>query len=66
MNKENNKHDSDEVSDIDGDEVSKISKEAEDKYVTVELKENIIRYCKIDDNIQKKQDEIKEIIYFRI
>jgi hypothetical protein len=46
---------------LEDDEVSQISKEATNNYVTTEFKDKVINYVKIDDLIKKKTEEIKEL-----
>jgi hypothetical protein len=54
-------NDSDAISDIEDEEISKLSQEVEQNVISNDFKEKIIKYIKIDDLIRIKQEEIKEL-----
>jgi hypothetical protein len=49
----------DDISDIDDDERSQITKEAEDKHVSNEFKDKVLSFIKLDDLIREKNEELK-------
>lgn len=52
---------SEDISDLDDDEATQITKDAEKDYISNEFKDKVISYVKIDDIIRKKNEEVKEL-----
>lgn len=52
----------DEMSDLEEDEISKMTQEEQIKNaITNDLKEKVVTYVKIDDEIRRKNEEIKKL-----